>query len=128
MKTFTFGNSNNCAFNVWHYNKEKAIAITVIDIETEEELGELTVLNNDIDYDVGFAIIYNGNVTGDEIFGYKTGTELLQDLGIVEKVWETYEIDIDGVNVIPVAECTIDLYKLKEYSKDWNYWEFEEEE
>lgn len=128
MKTFTFGYSDNCAFNVWHYNKEKAIAITVIDIETEEELGELTVLNNDIDYDVGFAIIYNGNVTGDEIFSYKTGTELLQDLGIVEKVWETYEIDIDGVNVIPVAECTIDLYKLKEYSKDWNYWEFEEEE
>lgn len=128
MKTFTFGYSDNCAFNVWHYNKEKAIAITVIDIETEEELGELTVLNNDIDYDVGFAIIYNGNVTGDEIFGYKTGTELLQELGIVEKVWETYEIDIDGVNVIPVAECTIDLYKLKEYSKDWNYWEFEEEE
>lgn len=128
MKTFTFGNSDNCAFNVWHYNKEKAIAITVIDIETEEELGELTVLNNDIDYDVGFAIIYNGNVTGDEIFGYKTGTEVLQELGIVEKVWETYEIDIDGVNVIPVAECTIDLYKLKEYSKTWNYWEFEEEE
>lgn len=128
MKTFTFGNSNNCAFNVWHYNKEKAIAITVIDIETEEELGELTVLNNNIDYDVGFTIIYNGNVTGDEIFGYKTGTEVLQELGIVEKVWETYEIDIDGVNVIPVAECTIDLYKLKEYSKTWNYWEFEEEE
>ena len=128
MKTFTFRNSDNCAFNVWHYNKEKAIAITVIDIETEEELGELTVLNNDIDYDVGFAIIYNGNVTGDEIFGYKTGTELLQELGIVEKVWETYEIDIDGVNVIPVAECTIDLHKLKEYSKTWNYWEFEEEE
>lgn len=128
MKTFTFRNSDNCAFNVWHYNKEKAIAITVIDIETEEELGELAVLNNDIDYDVGFAIIYNGNVTGDEIFGYKTGTELLQELGIVEKVWEIYEIDIDGVNVIPVAECTIDLHKLKEYSKDWNYWEFEEEE
>lgn len=128
MKTFTFRNSDNCAFNVWHYNKEKAIAITVIDIETEEELGELTVLNNDIDYDVGFAIIYNGNVTGDEIFGYKTGTEVLQELGIVEKVWETYEIDIDGVNVIPVAECTIDLHKLKEYSKTWNYWEFEEEE
>ncbi len=127
MKTFTFGYSDNCAFNVWHYNKEKAIAITVIDIETEEELGELTVLNNDTDYDVGFAIIYNGNVTGDEIFGYKTGTELLQELGIVEKVWEIYEIDIDGVNVIPVAECTIDLYKLKEYSKNWNYWEFEEE-
>ena len=128
MKTFTFRNSDNCAFNVWHYNKETAIAITVIDIETEEELGELTVLNNDIDYDVGFAIIYNGNVTGDEIFGYKTGTEVLQELGIVEKVWETYEIDIDGVNVIPVAECTIDLHKLKEYSKTWNYWEFEEEE
>ena len=127
MKTFTFGYSDNCAFNVWHYNKEKAIAITVIDIETEEELGELTVLNNDTDYDVGFAIIYNGNVTGDEIFGYKTGTEVLQELGIVEKVWEIYEIDIDGVNVIPVAECTIDLYKLKEYSKNWNYWEFEEE-
>lgn len=127
MKTFTFGNSNNCAFNVWHYNKEKAIAITVIDIETDEELNILTVLD-DADYDVGFAIIYNGNVTGDEIFGYKTGTEVLQELGIVEKVWETYEIDIDGVNVIPVAECTIDLHKLKEYSKTWNYWEFEEEE
>lgn len=127
MKTFTFGYSDNCAFNVWHYNKEKAIAITVIDIETDEELNILTVLD-DADYDVGFARIYNGKVTGDEIFGYKTGTEVLQELGIVEKVWETYEIDIDGVNVIPVAECTIDLHKLKEYSKTWNYWEFEEEE
>lgn len=126
MKTFTFRNNDNCAFNVWHYNKERAIAITVIDTETDEEIETLTVLD-DADYDVGFTRIYNGNVTGDEIFGYKTGAEVLQDLGIVEKVWETYEIDEDGINVIPVAECTIDLYKLKEYSKNWDYWEFEEE-
>lgn len=127
MKTFRFGKNDNCAFDVWHYNKESAIGITVIDTETEEELGVLTVLD-DADYDVGFARIYNGNVTGDEIFGYKTGTEVLQDLGIVERVWETYEIDVDGTNVIPVAECTIDLYRLKEYTKNWDYWEFEEEE
>lgn len=126
MKTFKFRNNDNCAFNVWHYNKERAIAITVIDTETDEEIETLTVLD-DADYDVGFTRIYNGNVTGDEIFGYKTGAEVLQDLGIVEKVWETYEIDEDGINVIPVAECTIDLYKLKEYSKNWDYWEFEEE-
>lgn len=127
MKKFNFRNSDNCAFNVWHYNREKAMAITVIDTETDEEISTLTVLD-DADYDVGFTRIYNGNVTGDEIFGYKTGTEFLQDLGIVEKVWETYEIDEDGINVIPVAECTIDLYKLKEYSKCWDFWEFEEEE
>lgn len=126
MKTFTFRNNDNCAFNVWHYNKERAIAITVIDAETEEEIETLTVLD-DADYDVGFTRIYNGNVTGDEIFDYKTGTEVLQDLGIVEKVLGTYEIDEDGINVIPVAECIIDLYKLKEYSKNWDYWEFEED-
>lgn len=127
MKTFIFGKNENCAFDVGHYNKEHAIGITVIDAETEEELGVLTVLD-DADYDVGFARIYNGYVVGDEIFGYKTGTEILQDLGIVKKVWQTYKIDNDGINIIPVAECTIDLYKLKEYSKNWNYWEFEEEE
>lgn len=127
MKTFKYGKYDKCAFNVGHYNKEKAIGITVVDTETDEELNILTVLD-DADYDVGFARIYNGKVTGDEIFGYKTGTEVLQELGIVEKVWETYEIDLDGINVIPVAECTIDLYTLKEYSKTWDYWEFEEEE
>jgi len=127
MKTFIFGDNKNCVFNVGHYNKESAIEIAVVDIETEEELGVLTVLD-DADYEVGFARIYNGNVVGDEILGYKTGTEVLQDLGIVEKVWKTYEIDNDGMNIIPVAECTIDLYKLKEYSKNWDYWEFDVEE
>lgn len=129
MKTFEFGNNENCCFSVWHYNKENAMAITVIDSNTNEEIETLTVLNTEMDYDIGFTLIYADVISGDEISGFKTGTEILQELGIIEKVYETYNFDekYAGENVIKVDQCKIDLYKLKEYSKFWDFGEFPEE-
>lgn len=128
MKKFTYIKNKNCCFEVGHYNKEKAIRIAIVEGDSGEYIRTLTVLDIDNDYEIGLATIYNGNLVKDETSNYKTGTEFLQDLGIVEKVWETYDIDLDGINLIPVAVCSINLSTLAEYSKDWNYWEYEPEE
>lgn len=128
MKKFTYIKNKNCCFEVGHYNKEKAIRIAIIEGDSGEYIRTLTVLDIDNDYEIGLATIYNGNLIKDETSNYKTGTEFLQDLGIVEKVWETYDIDLDGINLIPVAVCSINLNILAEYSKNWDYWEYEPEE
>lgn len=128
MKKFTYIKNKNCCFEVGHYNKEKAIRIAIVEGDSGEYIRTLTVLDIDNDYEIGLATIYNGNLIKDETSNYKTGTEFLQDLGIVEKVWETYDIDLDGINLIPVAVCSINLNILAEYSKNWDYWEYEPEE
>ena len=125
MKTFKFRNGN-CVLAVGHYNKEKAMAISVVDLELDEEIQNLTMLNKDFDYEIGLITVVTDFVDGDEIFGYKTGTDILSELGIVEKVWETIEYD-DGTGEIVKADiCTIDIEKLKEYSTEWEYWETDE--
>lgn len=127
MKTFEFSNNINCCFSVGHYfNNPKAIAITVIDSETDNELATLTVFDKESDYEVGEVTITYDSIFGDEVFGYKSARDILTELGIIQKVWKTYEFD-DGTGENILADvCTIDLYKLKEYSKVWNYWILEE--
>lgn len=122
MKTFIFGEFKNCYFSVGHYNKENAMGITIVDADTEEDIETLTILDKDYDYEIGVVTIYNDNVIGNEVEGYKTGTQILQELGIVEKIWTTYDLDVDGINSIPISICSINLNLLKDYSRDWNYW------
>ncbi len=120
MKTFEINSNTDCCFAVdYYYNNTKAIVITMIDSATNNELATLTVFDKDFDYEVGNATISYDNVFGDSIFGYKTAREILKKLGIIKKVWETYSFDDDTVSA---DVCTIDLHKLKEYSKTWNYW------
>jgi len=125
MKTFQFNSNTDCCFSVEHYyNNTKAIAISIIDSTTDNELAMLTVCDNDFDYEVGNATISYDDIFGDSIWGYKTAREILSDLGIIKKVWETYSFNDDTISA---DVCTIDLYKLKEYSKEWNYWVLAEE-
>ena len=122
MKTFEFNFNPNpdCCFAVRHYyDNPKAIAISIIDSMTDNELATLTVFDKDFDYEVGNATISYDDVFGDSTFGYKTARKILTELGIIKKVWETYSFDDDTVSA---DVCTIDLYKLKEYSKTWDYW------
>lgn len=127
MKKFEF-NNRNCGLLIGHYNKENAMGISVVDLETDEAIHNLTVLNKDFDYNIGLVTVEADFVDGDEIFGYKTGTDILRELGVLEKVWETIEYD-DGTGEIVKADvCSIDIEKLKEYSIEWQYWETELEE
>lgn len=124
MKTFEFTNNTDCCFAVEHYyNNTKAIAITIIDSTTDYELATLTVYDEDFDYEVGIATISYNDVFEDSIFGYKIAREILTELGIIQKIWETYSFDDDTISA---DVCSIDLHKLKEYSKTWNYWVLEE--
>lgn len=120
MKTFEFNCSAENCFSVdyYHYNT-KAIAIKMIDATTDDELATLTVFDDNFDYEVGNATISYDNVLLDKFVGYKTAREILTELGIIKKVWKTYSFDDDTVSA---DVCTIDLHKLKEYSKTWNYW------
>lgn len=114
MKTFEFNSNTDCCFEVEHYNNTKAISITIVDSITDNELATLTVFDKDFDYEAGIATI-----SYDYTFEYKTAREILAELGIIQKVWETYTFD-DGY--VSADVCSIDLQKLKEYSKTWNYW------
>lgn len=121
---FKLENNANYCFDVWHYNKEKAMGITIIDANTGENIETLTVLDSDNDYEIGVITVYNDSIVGDEVEGYKTGTEILKDLGIVKKIWKKYKLGLDGVNYIPIAICSINLSALAKYAKNWDYWEY----
>ena len=77
IKTFEFRGYKKCSLSVRHYNKEKAIAIAVIDMETDEEIETLTVLDVYADYEVGVATVIGDFIDGDEVTGYKTATDIL---------------------------------------------------
>lgn len=127
MKEFEF-NNRNCGLLIGHYNKENAMCISVVDLETDEVIQGLTVLDKDFDYDIGLVTVEADIVDGDEIWGYKTGTDILKELGVVEKVWESHEFNDGTANIVKADICIINLEKLKEYSTEWNYWETELEE
>ena len=122
MKYFNFGENENCCFSVSHYNKDNAIAIDVVDGKTGECITTLSVLDRSYDYEVGLATVCNDYVSGNDVTGYKTGTQVLQELGIVDEIWTIYELDDDGENSISVASCSLNLSVLKEYSREWEYW------
>lgn len=125
MRIFEFDLNEDCCFAVGYYcDNTKAIAISIIDSITDNELATLTVYDKDFDYEVGNATISYDDTFGDSVFGYKTAREILIELGIIKKVWETYSFDDDTVSA---DVCSIDLHKLKEYSKYWNYWFLAEE-
>ena len=127
MRKFNYVKNKKCCFEVGHYNKEKAIRIAIVEEDTGKYIRTLTVLDKDNDYEIGLATIYNGNLLKYGTSKYRTGTEFLQDLGIIEKIWETYDINLDGIHSIPVAVCSINLNILAEYSRCWKYWEYEPE-
>lgn len=127
IKTFEFRGYKKCSLSVGLYNKEKAIAIAVIDMETDEEIETLTVLDVYADYEVGVATVIGDFIDGDEVTGYKTATDILKELGIVKEVVETYSIDEKGYGgETKVDVCDINLDRLEEYAKEWKYREFEE--
>ncbi len=122
MKTFKFGETEKCCFSVGHYNQEDAIAINVVEEETGEYIATLTVLDRSYDYEVGLATVCNDYVSGNDVTGYKTGTQVLEELGIIDEIWTIYELSDDGENSISVASCSLNLSVLKEYSREWEYW------
>lgn len=122
MKYFKFGENEKCCFSVGHYNKDNAIVINVVEKETGEYISTLTVLDDSYDYEVGLATIYNDNIVEDEMEVYKTGTQVLEELGAIDEIWAIYELDDDGENFVSVASCSLNLNVLKDYSRDWEYW------
>ena len=129
IKTFEFRGNKKCCLSVGHYNKEKAIAISVIDMEIDEEIATLTVLDEYSDYEVGMATVIGDFIDGDEVTIYKTAADILQELGIVKEVVKKYSIDEKGYgDKTRVDVCEINLDRLEEYAKKWEYWEWKEDE
>ena len=126
--TFKFRNNENCCLDVWHYDKEKAMGITVIDVATGEKLETLTCLDKNADYEEGLITVFDEIVDEDEMGDCKTGTEILQELGVIQYIWDKYILEIAEEFPVSVAVCSINLNILAEYSKDWEYWEYEPEE
>lgn len=127
MKTFNFRNGT-CGLIIEHYNKDTAMAISITDLELDEQIECLTVIDYDFDYDIGLVTTNAGIVTGNEIDGYKTGTEILAELGVIEKIWESYDFYNRRDELVKTDVCSINIRKLKEYAIEWDYWETEIED
>ncbi len=123
MKTFQFENYTAC-FDVGNYPKNaKAISIGIVDSDTEEPITSVTSYL-EIDYEVGQAVIKNYSAYGNEVTSNIGMTEFLKELGIVEDVIESNFVEDDERKTVDI--CRINLRILKEYSKYWDYWVWNE--
>ena len=123
MKTFKYGNYT-AYFDVGHYsNDEKAISISIVDLDTGEPITSATSYL-ETDYEVGQAVIENYSAYGNDVTSDVGMTEFLKDLEIVEDVIESTYVEDDERKTVDV--CKINLRILKEYSKYWDYWVWNE--
>lgn len=124
MKTFEFTNNTSCFFDVGHYPKNaNAISIGIVDSDSEETIVSATDYL-EIDYEIGQAVIKNYSAYGNDVTSNVGMTEFLKNLGIVEDVIESNFVENDERKTVDV--CKINLRILKEYSKYWDYWAWNE--
>ena len=125
MPNFQFQNHKNCCFDVGNYsNDEKAISISIVDLDTGEPITSATSYL-ETDYEVGQAVIKNYSAFGNDVKSDVGMTEFLKNLGIVIDVIESTYVEDDERKTVDI--CSISLLLLQGYSKNWDYsaWEIE---
>lgn len=112
-KTFKYKKYGDCYFNVgnYAYNKQ-AMAITIMSKEGERIIA--TVNMNDYLYYPDTATIKN--------YSENAGmTKFLEDLGIIEEVYSKVQCHPKALKTETIDYCLINIDKLKEYTKNFNY-------
>lgn len=116
-KTFKYKNYGDCYFNVGNYYYNKfAMAISIFNMDGES-ITTVTVNMNDYLYTPYTATIKN--------YSENSGiTHFLEDLGIIEEVYSKVQCNPYASKSETIDYCLINVDKLKEYSKEFNYeWE-----
>lgn len=113
-KTFKYKDYNNCYFIVNSYNSNKfAMAITIFS-EKEEASIFATVYMKDYLYLPNTITIRNYSDTSGM-------TEFLEDLGIIEEIYSRRKCHPKATENETIDYCCINVDKLKEYTKEFNY-------
>lgn len=119
MKKFTYKNYNNCYFIVDTYvANTNAMAISIK--SDDESITTCTVYDD-------FGIYCYGVTTIKNYSENSHMTDFLKELGIVTDIIERYPcnsfvndtLETDNPQTIDI--CVIDMNKLKDYCKEWNY-------
>lgn len=113
-KTFNYKRNKNCAFEVSNYQcNPQAMAILIVNSKGEEE-ARATV--NMLDY------FYSPNTATIKNYSENTGmTEFLKQLGILEDIYSRKKCHPLAIDTETIDYCQINVEKLKEYSKTFNY-------
>lgn len=113
-KTFKYKNYGDCYFNVnnYMYNKQ-AMAISIVSCKKDEDI-VVTVNMKDYLYEPDTATIRN--------YSYTAGmTKFLQKLGIIEEIYSQVKCNPNASQSETIDYCLINIEKLKEYTKEFNY-------
>lgn len=113
-KTFKYKNYGNCYFNVgnYMYNKQ-SMAINI-----SSENGEMSIVAtvNMKDY------LYEPNTATIKNYSENAGmTKFLEKLGIIDEVYSRAKCNPFANKSETIDYCHIDIDKLKEYTKNFNY-------
>lgn len=112
-KTFKYKEYGDCYFNVenYKYNKQ-AMAITIMNNEGERIIA--TVNMNDYLY-------YPDTATIKKYSEDSGMTKFLEDLGIIEEIYSKVQCHPNALKTETIDYCIINIDKLKEYTKNFNY-------
>ena len=113
-KTFKYKEYGDCYFNVgnYMYNKQ-SMAITIMS-KDGENITVATVNMNDYLYEPDTATIKN--------YSENAGmTKFLKNLGIIEEVYSKVQCHPNALKTETIDYCLINIDKLKEYTKNFNY-------
>lgn len=113
-KTFKYKNYGDCYFNVGnYYHNKQSMAITIKSMDGED-ITVATVNMPDYLYEPDTATIKN--------YSENAGiTEFLEKLGIIEDIYTRKKCNIYASGTETIDYCLINIDKLKEYSKEFNY-------
>lgn len=114
IKTFKYKNYGDCYFNVGNYmfNKQ-SMAISIISRDGES-ITAITVNMNDYLYGPNTATIKNYSENA-------SMTKFLKKLGIIEEVYSKVQCHPKASKSETIDYCLINIDKLKEYTKNFNY-------
>ena len=118
MKTFKYKNYGDCYFEVNNYfHNKKSMAISIKSINGER----ITVATvNMVNY------IYEPNTATIKNYSENTGiTDFLENLDFIIDIYSRKKCNPYAAENETIDYCLIDIDRLKEYSKEFNYkWDF----
>ena len=113
-KTFKYKNYGDCYFNVGNYvHNKQSMAISIVSTD-EEPITVATVNMSDYLYEPETATIKN--------YSENAGiTKFLEKLGVIEEIYTRAKCNPYASKSETIDYCLMNTYKLKEYSKEFNY-------
>ena len=120
MKKFTYKNYRNCFFIVSSYAADEDAMAISIENNSEGPICTSTIYDRDGIYCSGITTIKNYSENS-------FMTKFLEELGIIESIIDRRPCNPHVYNTLNTEDpqtidtCVINLEKLKEYTKEWNY-------